>query len=118
MVTEAYTCGGCGAEFSPGDRVCRGCHGRIVYGAVPEEVSKEAGAVGALWASIAFAVIFLLPVVVSSCFGVIIPIGLGLGLWGLLVVSAAWVWGHRRGRKKAIAARVGMCRTVVDRSRS
>ncbi|MBN0452459.1 hypothetical protein JTM50_37245, partial [Pseudomonas aeruginosa] len=69
-------------------------------------------------ASIAFAVIFLLPVVVSSCFGVIIPIGLGLGLWGLLVVSAAWVWGHRRGRKKAIAARVGMCRTVVDRSRS
>ena len=45
------------------------------------------------WASIAFAVLFLLPVVVSSCFGVAVPIGLGLGLWGLLVVFAVWVWG-------------------------
>ena len=118
METETYTCGGCGTEFSPGDHVCRGCHGRIVYGALPEEVSKEAGAAGAVWASITFAVMFLLPVVVSSCFGVVVSIGLGLGLWGLLVVFAAWVWGHRRGRKRAVAARTGLCRTVFDRSRS
>lgn len=118
MVTEAHICGGCGTEFARGDHVCLGCHGRIVYGALPEEISKEAGAAGALWAFISFAVIFLLPVVVSSCFGVIIPIGLGLGLWGLLVVFGAWGLGYRSGRNKAVAARVGMCRTVVDRGRS
>lgn len=73
---------------------------------------------GAVWAFITFAVMFLLPVVVTTCFGVIVPIGLGLGLWGLLIVFAAWIWGHRRGRIRAVAARSGMCRTVIDRSRS
>lgn len=117
-MTETYTCGGCGTEFTPGDHVCRGCHGRIVYGALPEEISKEAGAAGAVWAFIAFVVIYFLPVIASSCFAATVPIGLGLELWGLLIVFAAWGLGHGRGRKKAVAAGVGMCRTVVDRSRS
>lgn len=118
LVAETYTCGGCGAEFSPGDHVCRGCRGRIVYGALPEEIAKEANAAGAVWASLTFVILFLLPVVVSSYFDATVPIGLGLGLWGLLVVFGVWLWGHRCGRKKAVAARSGMCRTVFDRSRS
>jgi len=118
MVAEAHICGGCGTEFAPGDHVCLGCHGRIVYGALPEEISKEAGAAGALWAFISFAAIFLLPVVASSCFDAAVPIGLGLGLWGLLLVFAAWLWGYRWGRKRAVAARSGMCRTVVGRGRA
>lgn len=118
LVSKAYTCGGCGAEFSIGDHVCRGCRGRIVYGALPEEIAKASGAAGAAWASLAFALLFLLPVAVSSCFDAVVPIGLGLGLWGLLLVFAAWICGYRWGQKRAVAVRSGMCRTVLSRGRS
>lgn len=117
MEKKAYTCGGCGTEFSPEDHVCRGCHGRIVYGALPVEVSREAGASGAGWATGTVFLMFLLPVVINILLGLQIPIGLGMGLWGLLVVFVAWAFGYRKGKLKAIADREGMCRTVFARGR-
>ena len=86
------TCGLCDYEFKHGVQVCRGCQGRVVYGATPAEAT-DSGKFGAIAGGVLVAVVlFGLPGLLNEHLGFTVPHAFGLGLWSIVgIVSGAVV---------------------------
>lgn len=108
-------CGQCHYEFELGVQICRGCTGRVVYGATEYEIREARQVGGMMWGGGAFFLVFLLPILLNSEFGWKLPVGWGLGIWGLALAVIAGLWGATSSEAAERADKAGVIRTFPPR---
>lgn len=108
---STYICGKCHFEFNEGVSVCQGCHGQVVYGATAYE-QGEAGKLGAMvWGAIALVIMFGVPELINQKTEMHVTLGYGLGLFSIVPIGVAAMFGYMRGVSRVVKEKKGTCRT-------
>ncbi len=105
------TCGLCDYNFKHGVQICRGCQGRVVYGATPAE-AIDSGKFGAIVGVVlAAAVLFGLPSVLNDQLGFTVQPAFGLGIWSFVAIISGAAVGALTASTMCHARFAGTVRT-------
>ncbi|NMX77587.1 hypothetical protein HBO23_31970 [Pseudomonas sp. WS 5532] len=110
---DMYSCGLCHFEFASDVKICQGCHGFVVFGATEAEKAEGAKTGAVVWGGSLLAAVYILPSILQQVFGWHIPIGWGMGLYGLIFPAVGSLIGNFRGRAAVEAKHAGTCRTIA-----
>ena len=104
-------CGLCHFEFEHGVQVCRGCQGRVVYGASPGE-AIEAGKFGGIAGAVLVAVLVIfVPDILNNQLGFAVKPAFGLGLWSIAAIVSGALAGALTASTMCHARHAGTVRT-------